>query len=156
MAFLLPPYLLQPLERSIALYRHALTLTADPQLQVDAGFNLATALISLADVKDDFGEDGDAERSEAVGVLVEIKQRQEELLRAAREGQNGEADAGPGYEGEGGEPGEDGEAEDGDEGGEAADRAWEETGSYSLSFLSLWSRNSVLTARHASFFARIQ
>lgn len=134
MAFLLPPYLLQPLERSIALYRHALTLTADPQLQVDTGFNLATALISLADVKDDFGEDGDTERSEAVGVLVEIKQRQEELLRAAREGQNGEAEAGPGYEGEEGGPGEDGEAEDGDEGGEAAGRAWEETGSFLFPF----------------------
>ena len=111
-------------------YRRATGLTADPQLLVDAGFNLAVALVALADVKDDFSEGGGPERAEAVKVLAEVARRQEELLRAGALEQEGEAELELGDEGDDAaeEDGSVNEDEDEDEDGVLTGRAWEETG----------------------------
>jgi hypothetical protein len=131
-AFLLPPSLVVPLERSIATYRLANGLTTDPQLLVDAGYNLAVALVALADVKDDFGESGAQERGEAAKSLAEVAERQEQLLRDAASGQEVEAVMELGDEGDEAADEDDDSDDDGDdEDGNAAaanGRAWEETG----------------------------
>ncbi|KAK8847456.1 hypothetical protein IAR55_005314 [Kwoniella newhampshirensis] len=88
--FLLPPSSLDPLRRSLVLYRQATTLTNSPLLRMDVGFNLSQACSSLADVLEDLDpEDSKAEvrklREEARDVLQEVMDGQEEYLRATGE-----------------------------------------------------------------------
>ncbi|WWD21548.1 hypothetical protein CI109_106034 [Kwoniella shandongensis] len=90
--FLLPPASLDPLRKSIDLYRRATTLTNSPLLRMDVGFNLSQSCSSLADVLEDLDPDSEeikAEvrklREEARDVLQEVMDGQEEYLRATGE-----------------------------------------------------------------------
>ncbi|CED83545.1 Tetratricopeptide-like helical [Phaffia rhodozyma] len=84
--FLLPPLSSNTLEMAINQYRLSQKLTESPILWIDATFNLAVALLSLADLVEDLQEadEQDAEveslRREAAGWLTSVAEKQEGLL----------------------------------------------------------------------------
>ena len=71
---------------SINLYRHAITLTTEALLSLDAGYNLAQALLELAEVLEDLHSNKEEEvrnlRLEAVDILAQVMEGQAGYLRA--------------------------------------------------------------------------
>ena len=84
-SFQLPPESLSYLTTSIDLYRHSTTLTQDLILSLDAGYNLAQALLELAEVLGDLHTDRDAEIRnllfEATEILGQVMDGQEGYLQ---------------------------------------------------------------------------
>ncbi|ORX33940.1 hypothetical protein BD324DRAFT_637754 [Kockovaella imperatae] len=84
-SFFLPPSSLSYLTTSINLYRHAMTLTQEVLLSLDAAYNLAQAILELAEVLEDLHSDKDEEvrslRLEAVSILSQVLQGQESFLQ---------------------------------------------------------------------------
>lgn len=83
-SFLLPPESVSYLTTSIELYRHAITLTESTLLQLDAGFNLAEALLGLGEVIEDLHSDRAGQvrrlREEAKGILSTVMLGQEDYI----------------------------------------------------------------------------
>ena len=90
-AFALPPQAQLLLETSIQLYKHAVSLTQSPLLVMDVGYNLAEALVSLADLLEDIQARDEAGvralREEATIVLGRVLDGQEDYLTAMQEEQ---------------------------------------------------------------------
>lgn len=85
-SFELPSWSIDLLKASISLYRVALSLTEDSLLILDASYNLAESLISLADQREDESSTADAKaevreyRQQAVEVLTSVWVGQKEYL----------------------------------------------------------------------------
>jgi len=88
-SFLLPPTALSYLTTSIELYRHAVTLTESTLLQLDAGFNLAEALLDLGEILEDLHPDRTDQvrklRGEARDILEGVLSGQEDYIAANAE-----------------------------------------------------------------------
>lgn len=85
----MPPTSVSYLTTSIEIYRHAITLTQDTTLQLDAGYNLAQALLELAEVLEDLHperrEQVRALRQEAGEMLDQVLTGQEEYIKSTAE-----------------------------------------------------------------------
>jgi hypothetical protein len=88
-SFFLPPTSVSYLTTSIELYRHAVTLTENTLLQLDAGYNLAQALLELAEVIEDLHSERVDQirsiRNEAREMLEQVMLGQEEYIAANAE-----------------------------------------------------------------------
>lgn len=88
-SFQLPPTSVSSLQQSIEKYKTAISLTNSPLLMMDATFNCAQALSSLADMVEDLprliggGLEIDSLRREARDSLQDVMDGQEEYLRAS-------------------------------------------------------------------------
>lgn len=133
--FLLPPGCAATLDASISHFRLSLSLTTDPQLLIDATFNLAEALLSRAELREDQGEvetPVDEGRREAVELLKGVATEQEKMLAGLESSGAEEVTAEELVQGEDevmdteGDTGEDGAPE-------ASSKVWEQTGQHPLS-----------------------
>ncbi|EIW71251.1 hypothetical protein TREMEDRAFT_27538 [Tremella mesenterica DSM 1558] len=83
-SFLLPPQNVELLSSAVDIYRHSMTLTTDPLLLLDAGYNLAETLSDLASIIEDLYPDRTAQvraiREEACVILGNVFDGQERYL----------------------------------------------------------------------------
>ncbi|RXK35367.1 hypothetical protein M231_07389 [Tremella mesenterica] len=83
-SFLLPPQNVELLSSAVDIYRHSMTLTPDPLLLLDAGYELAEALSDLASIIEDLYPDRTAQvraiREEACVILGNVFDGQERYL----------------------------------------------------------------------------
>lgn len=88
-SFYLPPTSVSYLTTSIEIYRHAITLTDTTTLQLDAGYNLAQALLELGEVLEDRHPERKDQvrtlREEARDILEQIYTGQEEYINSTAE-----------------------------------------------------------------------